>query len=291
MGHNQGHNHSHTHSTKNLRIAFLINTAFACIELVGGLYTNSVAILSDALHDLGDSLSLGTSWYLQHKAKQPKDATYTYGYSRFSLLGAFINSIVLIAGSAFIISESIARIATPQQPDAKGMLLLAFVGVVFNGIAMLRLRKGSSINERVVSLHFLEDVLGWIAVLAGALVMMFYHIPVLDPILSLAIACFILFNVYRNLKPALRIVLQGIPDREQEEKIKSLVMKNSIITDIHDFRMWSLDGEHSVVSFHAIVTESISLKEAEYLKEQIKSDLEQLHVAHSTIEIEYSPGH
>jgi len=286
-----GHTHNHDHGTGNLRTAFFINSFFAIIELVGGLLTNSVAILSDALHDFGDSLSLGTAWYLQGKSQKERDQTYTYGYKRFSLLGAFFNSIVLIIGSVFIIREAIERLIHPEQPDARGMLLLAVLGILFNGAAMLRLKKGNSINERVVSLHFLEDVLGWAAVLIGALVMLFTDMPVLDPILSLAIACFILLNVYRNLKPALKIILQGIPDEAHEEEIKRLIMEKTQVAGIHDFHLWSLDGEHNVVTMHVVVTESMSIKDAEHLKEKIKEELKPLHVAHATIEIEYNPEH
>ncbi|HTN16489.1 MAG TPA: cation diffusion facilitator family transporter [Chitinophagaceae bacterium] len=285
-----GHEHHH-HSTQNIRLAFLVNTLFAVVELFGGLLTNSVAILSDALHDFGDSLSLGLAWYLQKKSAQPGNATYTYGYKRFSLLAALINAIVLAVGSVFVIAEAVERLRDPQQPDAKGMLLLAVLGLAFNGFAMLRLRRGRSISERVVSLHFLEDILGWLAVLLGALVMMVYDVPILDPLLSLGIACFILFNVYRNLKPALKIVLQGIPDAAQEAAIRATILNCDKVSDIHDFRMWSLDGEHSVVSLHAVVSEDMSLKQAEYLKEKIKTDLLQHEVAHATIEIEYAPEH
>jgi cobalt-zinc-cadmium efflux system protein len=285
------HTHDHDHGTGNLRTAFFINLFFAIIELVGGILTNSVAILSDALHDFGDSLSLGAAWYLQGKSQKERDQTYTYGYKRFSLLGAFFNSIVLIIGSVFIIREAIERLMHPEQPDARGMLVLAVLGILFNGAAMLRLKKGNSINERVVSLHFLEDVLGWAAVLIGALIMLFVDVPVLDPILSLAIACFVLLNVYRNLKPALKIILQGIPDEAHEEEIRRLIMEKTQVAGIHDFHLWSLDGEHNVVTMHVVVTESLSLKDAEHLKEKIKEELKSLHVAHATIEIEYNPEH
>jgi cobalt-zinc-cadmium efflux system protein len=291
MKHNHLHSHGHEHEYGNLKTAFFINTFFALIEFVGGMLTNSVAILSDAIHDLGDSLSLGTAWYLQKKSGKKSDSTYTYGYKRFSLLGAFINSLVLIIGSVFIIKESIERLINPQQPDAKGMLLLAVLGVLFNGVAFLRLKKGRSINEKVVSLHFLEDILGWIAVLIGSIVMMYANIPVLDPLLSLSIACFILFNVYRNIKPGLKIILQGVPDEAHEEEIRRIIMEKTKVTDIHDFHLWSLDGEQNVVTMHVVVNESMNLKEAEFLKEKIKAELKPLHVSHATIEIEYEPEH
>ncbi len=284
-----GNEHHHHHKTDNIRAAFFINLCFAAVEMVGGFLTNSVAILSDALHDLGDSFSLGIAWYLQHQSGKPGDKVYTYGYKRFSVLGAVITSIILIIGSLFIIQEAAERILHPQPADARGMILLAMLGLVFNGIALLRLRKGKSINERVVSLHFLEDVLGWIAVLIGAVVMYFFEVPVLDPLLSLGIACFVLFNVYRNLKPALRIVLQGIPDPHLEKQIRTILSGYKTIQDVHDFHLWSLDGEHNVVSMHITVGENISIKDAEHLKEQIKLDLQSLHVLHSTIEVEYKP--
>src|SRR5690606_39222715 len=149
-----GHqHHHHDHKSGNIKTAFFINTFFAIIELIGGFLTNSVAILSDALHDFGDSLSLGIAWYLQKKSIKPKDDKFTYGYKRFSLLGAFINSLVLIVGSVFVIKEAIERIRYPEQTDTKGMMVLAVLGVTFNFIAMMRLKKASSLNEKLVSLH------------------------------------------------------------------------------------------------------------------------------------------
>jgi cobalt-zinc-cadmium efflux system protein len=285
------HHHEHEGSVSNIRSAFFLNLFFAFVELSGGFFTNSIAIISDAIHDFGDCISLGTAWYLQKKSKQPENAIYTYGYKRFSLLGAFINSIVLTVGSVFIIKEAIERIQTPSHANAKGMLGIAVLGIIFNSLALLRLKKGSSINERVISLHFLEDVLGWVAVLISAAVMLFIDIPVLDSILSLAIAGFILFNVYRNLKPALRIILQGVPDTDLQEQIRKKVLSNEGVNNVHDFRLWSLDGEHNVISMHITTEKNSTLKEAEFLKEKIKKDLQEFDITHATIEVEYEPEH
>jgi cobalt-zinc-cadmium efflux system protein len=284
----QGHHH---HTTGNIAVAFFLNLGFAIIELVGGLMTNSVAILSDALHDFGDSLSLGTAWYFQKKSQKERSVDYTYGYKRFSLIGAFINAIVLLLGSVFVIQESIQRLLTLESANAKGMLLLAILGIAVNLAAMVRLRKGKSINEKIVSLHFLEDVLGWIAVLVGSLVMMYADLPIIDPILSLLISGFVLFNVYRNIKPAFSIILQGVPDDITEEKIRALAKRENEVADIHDFRVWTLDGEHHVMSFHVVVRSNLDLKAAETLKEKIKSNLMKIHVSHATIEVEFNPEH
>ena len=210
--HSHGHLHNHDHGTENIVTAFFLNLGFTVIELIGGLLTNSMAILSDAVHDLGDSVALGLAWYFQKFSHKKRDNTYTYGYKRFSLVGALINSVILITGSVLILTETFPRLIHPQQSDPKGMFILAVIGVAVNGAAMLRLRKGSSLNEKVVSLHMLEDVLGWLAILVGSVVMYFVNVPVLDPIMSLLISLYVLFNVFRNLRSIARIILQGTPD-------------------------------------------------------------------------------
>lgn len=285
-GHSHDHSHDHHHGTENIKVAFWLNLGFAVFELVGGLYTNSVAVLSDALHDLGDSLSLGTSWYFQKKSQQKRDQRFTYGYRRFSLLGAFINCIVLTVGSIFIISESVQRIFSPAQPDTKGMLIIAVIGISVNLVAMLRLKRGSSINERVISLHFLEDVLGWAAVLVGSVIMMFFDVPILDPILSLGIAMFILFNVFKNMKSVFRIVLQGVPENITEEKIKNLLSAFPEVKDSHDIHVWSMDGNYNIVTLHVLVDTDLSVTQQQELKVQIKQKLSELHIQHATVEVE-----
>src|ERR1035437_4013039 len=204
--------HEHHHQeVKNIKVAFFLNLFFTLLEIVGGFFTNSMAILSDALHDLGDCLSLGLASYFQRISNKGSDTSYSYGYRRFSLMGAIINCIVLTVGSIFILVEAIPRIFHPEKTQAAGMFLLAIVGILINGIAFLRLKKGDSMNEKVVSIHFLEDVLSWVAILVGSVVMYFFKVPFIDPLLSVGISIFILFNVYSNIRQTLHIILQGIP--------------------------------------------------------------------------------
>lgn len=283
--------HHHHPATQNLATAFFLNLGFAAVELVGGLLTNSVAILSDALHDLGDSFSLAAAWYFNKKSSQKATQTFTYGYRRFSLLGAFITAIVLAIGSFFIIREALARLAHPEPAHYPGMIGLAVLGIAVNSIAMWRLKKGGSISEKVVSLHFLEDVLGWVAVLVGAVVMLLVDVPVLDPVLSLLIAVFVLVNIYRNLKPAVTIILQGVPAGLPEKEIRAKIAEDPRITEVHDFRLWTLDGQHHVVSLHVVVDQNFDLKTAEEIKEAIKKRLREVEVVHATIEVEYKPAH
>ncbi len=232
MGHN--HDHSHNHSEGNVKVAFFLNLAFTIIEVIGGLYTNSLAILSDALHDLGDSLSLGLSWYFQKLAKKGRTKKFSYGYKRFSLLGTIINSIVLVAGSIFILTKAIPQLFNPEETNVQGMLYLAILGIVVNGAVVLKLRKGESLNEKVVSLHLLEDVLGWIAVLIGSIIMMYMDAPFIDPLLSVLISIFVLYNVYRNLKKSLLVILQGIPEEVSIKEIREKLRTMSEVADVHD---------------------------------------------------------
>jgi len=277
--------HSHDHSSKNLGTAFVLNLVFAIIELIGGLFTNSVAILSDALHDFGDSLSLGLAWYLNKVSKRERDDAYSYGYKRFSILGALISSVVLILGSIFIISETIPRLLNPVQPDTSGMIVLGLLGLAVNGYAAIRLHKGASITERAVYLHLLEDVLGWAATLIGAIVMHFTDFAILDALLSLLIAVFILYNVYKNLRKGLTIMLQATPANLNMPSVHETLRQTDGVIDFHDCHAWTMDGQYHVLSVHLVVKDQ-SLESLEKLKKEVKQRLEYLGITHSTIEFE-----
>ena len=281
------HNHNHSHDEKsNINIAFFLNLSFTFIELAGGFLTNSIAIISDAVHDFGDSLSLGLAWYFQKLSKKGSTKQYSYGYKRFSLLGAIINCIVLVLGSVYILSEAIPRLFLPQETNAKGMFILAIFGIIVNGIAVLRTRKGKSINERVVALHLLEDVLSWVAVLIGSTVMYFTGWTVIDPILSLFIACFVLFNVFKNIRLALPILLQGTPTEIEQEHIIKKLKEIKPIANIHDLHIWSLDEEYNVLTAHIVLEEVLSMEKLVELKKQIRTALKEEKIKHATIEFE-----
>lgn len=289
MAHGHSHNHAHPHTpdhaSKNLLIALFLNISFAIIELIGGLYTNSVAILSDALHDFGDALSLGVAWYLQRVSQKPRDEFYSYGYKRFSLLGALVVSSVLLIGVALVIRESAARLMNPQPTDAKGMLYLAILGVVINGIAALRVKSGHSLNERAVYLHLLEDVLGWIAVLVSSIVMIFFNLPVLDPLISLGIAVFILFNVFKNLRSVVKILLLEVPQHLKLGELEAKIRKLKGVRGVEDLHTWTLDGQNHVITLQVIIGGKESLATLGRMKKQIRSLIAAEGIYHSTIEI------
>ena len=280
------HNHSSENASKNIGIAFFLNIFFAVFELIGGFYTNSIAIISDAAHDFGDSISLAVSWYLQKISQQKGDKFYSYGYKRFSLLGAVVVSIVLIISSIFIIQESIDRLINPQDANAGGMLLFAIFGILANGIAVLRLKKGTTLNEKAVFLHLLEDVMGWIAVLVVSIVMMFVDFPILDPILSLAITIWVLSNVYKNLKSIIKVVLQEVPQNINLAELESRILNKEFVKSLHDVHLWSLDGEKNIMSIHIVVDNQTSKVQLFELKSDIKKIANDFGIQHLTVEIE-----
>ncbi|MDW3191079.1 MAG: cation diffusion facilitator family transporter [Cytophagales bacterium] len=285
MGHGHHHHHHH-HETGNLKVAFFLNLGFTIIEIIGGLMTNSLAILSDALHDLGDSLSLGLSWYFQELSNKGSTRKFSYGFARFSILGAIINSIVLVVGSIFILIKAIPELWGPEPVNAQGMMLLSILGILVNGAAVLRLKNGDSMNERVVSLHLLEDVLGWTAVLIGSIVMIFVDALWIDPFLSILISAYILFNVYRNLKESLVIVLQGAPQDISIENIHKRLGEISEVCDVHDCHVWSMDGEYHILTVHLQIKEDYRLSELQPLKKQIQEKLAHESIDHVTVEFE-----
>lgn len=283
--------HDHPHSdhsdVKNLKLAFFLNLGFTIIELIGGLFTNSLAILSDALHDFGDSMSLGLAWYLQIVSKKGKTKKFTYGYRRFSLLGAIINSLVLIVGSIVILYRAIPRLMHPEEAQAEGMMVLAVLGIIVNGLAVMRLRKGKSINEKVVSLHLLEDVLGWVAVLIGAIVIYFTHWYIIDPILSLGIMLYVLYNIYHNIKESVEIILQAAPSSISIDKVEELILTVEGVTGSHEVHLWTLDGEKGILTAHILIHQDYKDKTAS-IKRKIKQLMLQHGIDHCTLELEMS---
>lgn len=279
--------HSHQHySAKNLKIAFFLNLGFTIFEFIGGLYVNSIAIISDAVHDLGDSLSLGISWYLDDKSKKSANDKFSYGYKRFSLLGALINSIFLLAGSSYVIYEAIKRLMKPEHSDAQGMVLFAIIGIAVNGYGVWKVSKGTSINERVVFLHLLEDVLGWVAVLIVSIILYYYDNHYLDPSLSLLVTLFILRNVFKNTKEILVVFLQGVPKNIYLNTIKKSIQELDNVASLHHTHLWSQDGKNHVFTTHIKLSNVNDFEQILTVKKKVKKILQGYQFYHYTIETE-----
>lgn len=292
--HNCNHDHADGHSihvhpvTSNLKVAFFLNFSFTIIEFVGGALTNSMAIMSDAIHDLGDTIAIGSAWFMEKYSEKERDDRFTYGYKRFSPLSAFITSVILIVGSIFIFLETIPRLIHPEAVHAKGMLMLAILGVTMNGLAVLRLKTGDkdSINQKAVMLHLMEDALGWLAVLIGSVVMIFVNVPILDPILSLLIAVYILYNAVKNLRAILNIFMQAVPKNFDKDKLREKILKVEGVLDIHNIRAWTLDGKSMVLTAHLVVEEGLGTDRCKAIKHSVKHLCEHDYIQHVTLEIE-----
>ncbi|WP_037321307.1 cation diffusion facilitator family transporter [Salegentibacter sp. Hel_I_6] len=281
------HEHHHKPSSeKNLKLVFFLNLGFTILEFIGGMYVNSIAIISDAVHDLGDSLSLGTSWYLDHKSQQKSDSKFSFGYRRFSLLGALINSLVLIAGSVYVIYEAVNRLVAPEHSDAEGMMVFAIIGVAVNGFAAWKLSSGKTLNEKVISWHLMEDVLGWVAVLVVSIILQFKDILYLDPALSLAITLYIIWNVFKRLKETLYIFLQGIPADISLDEIKEKLNEIQGVASSHHVHIWSQEGEHHVFTAHVKFQYVQNFEEYIKLKAAVLKTLDAYNFEHFTVQFE-----
>ena len=269
---------------KNILIAFLLNLAFSIFEFFGGVITGSVAIMSDAVHDIGDAASIGISYFLEKKSRRQPDGVYTYGYARYSVIGSVITTLILLFGSAAVIWNAVDRIITPTQIHYNGMILFAVVGVAVNLIAALVTREGDSLNQKAVNLHMLEDVLGWAVVLIGAIVMRFVEVPVLDPLMSIGVAVFIIINAVRNLKEILDLFLEKLPQGIDLEEIKEHILHLEQVEDVHHIHIWSMDGHNHYATMH-IVTGG----DPHAVKHLVKEELREHGIGHATLELE-APG-
>lgn len=266
---------------RNILIAFILNFSFAVFEYIGGLLTGSVAIISDSIHDLGDALSIGVSFFLEKKSRKDPDEKYTYGYVRFSVLGGFITVMILAAGSVLVIARAIGRIITPEPINYDGMIVFAVIGLVLNSAAAWITREGDSINQKAVNLHMFEDVLGWAVVLIGAVVMKFTDISLIDPIMSIAVSVFILVGALKGLREVVDLFLEKVPKGISTDEIKEHVGKIDGVKDVHHIHIWSMDGYSRYATMHVVTDEDHG-----EIKKKIREELEEHGISHVTLELE-----
>lgn len=294
MAHSHPHHHHHHHtpdgSVRNIKLAFWLNLAFATIELIGGWYTQSLAVMSDALHDFGDAVSLGVGYILQIKSSEGPSEKFSYGKRRLSLLSAFISGMVISGGAIFIAYESLHSLitGTEREPHGLGMMGLALFGIAVNGFAAWKLSHGHTHNEKMLSWHLIEDVLGWVAVLVGSLLIWIFGWKWLDSALALGISLFVLLNVFKALSSTINLFLQANPDPEALRNFRFKVEEMPEVMEVHDVHFWSLDGVRHILSLHAVLHD---VKTAEAVKETIREKAKTLGDCHVTIEIESTSEH
>ena len=268
---------------KNILIAFLLNFAFSVFEFAGGIITGSVAIVSDAIHDMGDAVSIGISWFLERKSKKQPNERYTYGYGRWSVLGGLITTEILLLGSLTVIYNAFCRLVSPAQIHYNGMILFALIGTCVNFFAAIFTREGDSLNQKAVNLHMLEDLLGWIVVLLGAIIMRFTGFVWLDPVLSIGLSLFILVHAIKNLKEILNLFLEKAPENIEVSEIQNHLEELAGVMNVHHIHLWSMDGQRNYATMH-VVSDNSSAD----IKKRIREEMRKHGIDHVTIELETS---
>lgn len=268
-------------SNKKILLAFLLNLLFSIFEFIGGTLTGSVAIISDAFHDFGDSLSIGLSYIFEKVSLKKPNQKYTYGYIRYSVLGGIIQSVILLCGSVFVIFNAVNRLINPKPINYNGMIIIAVVGFIINLVAAYFTKGDESINQKAINLHMLEDVLGWAIVLIGAVVMKFTQFSVLDAVLSILLAAFIIINAFKNIKQVLDIFVQKTPSNVDIEEITHHLMSIEGIEDVHHIHIWSMDGYSNLATLHIVTDRDFS-----QIKAKVKNELKEHGISHTTVECE-----
>ena len=266
---------------RNILIAFILNFAFSIFEFIGGVLTGSVAIISDAVHDLGDAVSIGVSYLLEKKSKKQPDEQYTYGYTRFSVIGSVITTLILLLGSVTVVFNAIHRMFEPTEINYNGMILFAVVGVCVNFGAAFLTRDGKSLNQKAVNLHMLEDVLGWVVVLIGAVAMRFTDFALIDPIMSIGVAAFIFINAIKNLKEAIDLFLEKTPKGIDIQELKEHLFGIEGVLSVHHIHVWSLDGQSSYATMHIVTND-----DPRQIKANVREELREHGIIHATLELE-----
>ena len=271
---------------RNILIAFILNLSFSIFEIIGGFFTGSVAILSDAVHDVGDAMSIGIAFFLEKKSKKQPDEKHTYGYARYSVIGSVITTLILLVGSVIVVYNAVLKIINPTEIHYNGMIVFAVVGVAVNLGAAFVTRDGDSINQKAVNLHMLEDVLGWAVVLIGAVVMRFTNFYILDPLMSIGVSVFIFINALKNLKEAIDLFLEKTPHDVDVHELEEPVSEIEGVLDVHHIHVWSMDGQANYATMHVVTN-----ADAHEIKEKIRAELREHGISHVTLELEAEGEH
>ena len=264
-------------------VAFFLNLSYAIVEFIAGGIFGSSAVLADSVHDLGDAIAIGISAFLETISNREEDSHYTLGYKRFSLLGAMVTAVILMTGSVLVILENIAKIFHPQPVNDEGILWLGILAITINVLASLVIRKGQTKNESILSLHFLEDTLGWVTVILMGIVLRFTDWYILDPLLSLVISFFILSKALPRFWRTLKIFLDAVPEGVDIQKIKTDLAELDHVASINQLNLWTMDGLEKNAIVHVCMKEMGNM---EACKESIRIFLKDCGFQNITIEVD-----
>ncbi len=288
-GKEDGDQHGHQHRLqRKFRFAVVLTVFVLGIEIVGGILSNSLALLSDAAHVFSDSLSLIMSWLAIYLSTRPATSSRTYGYHRTEVFAAFINGVSLIAISGWIFYEATHRFMEPEPVKSKEMLVVATIGFIAN-MVIVWLFHGEghkSLNVRSAVLHVIGDALASVGVIVGGVVMYWTGWFIVDPILSGGIGIIILIGAFRVTKEAVHILLEASPKHADAHKVAACINAIDSVKDVHDMHIWSLCSNYLALSTHVSIDEDASRSSHE-LRQEINDKLEtQFGIFHTTIQIE-----
>ena len=266
-------------------VAFFLNLSYAIVEFIAGGIFGSSAVLADSVHDLGDAIAIGLSAVLETISNREEDSRYTLGYKRFSLLGALVTAVILMTGSVLVIVENLTKLSHPKPVNDEGILWLGIIAVSINLLASLVVRKGKTKNESILSLHFLEDTLGWIAVILMAIILRFTDWYILDPLLSLVISFFILSKAIPRFWSTLKIFLDAVPEGVETGDLEKDLGALINVKSVNQLSIWSMDGLENNAIIHLCLEDWDQMMET---KNQVRQLLEERGVQNITIEVDTS---
>jgi len=292
MGHDHNHSHHHNHavSGKNIGVAIFLNVLITIGQLIGGIISGSMALLTDALHNFSDVISLLLSYFTNRLAKRKSTVQQTYGYKRAEILSAFVNSVTLIAIAIYLIIEAAERFTNPQPVLSDLVIYFALGSIIINFISVLLLKKDAkeSMNIKSAYLHLLTDVMTSIAVMLGGIAMKYYEVYWVDSILSIAIAIYLIFSSYKLLIDSLKILMQFTPKNINVEDISKEIETLNEIKNVHHVHFWQLNDKDIFFEAHIDLMEDINITKFQDVLMEIEKILHKSKITHFNIQPEYS---
>jgi len=292
--HNHGHSHNHDVSDVkgiNLLITMILNLVITAVEIIGGVYSGSLSLISDAVHNLSDALSIVVSYFAIKMSQKSNDEKRTFGYKRSTILAAVINSTALIAISIFLFKEAYFKFLTPQKINGAIVIWVALIGLLANALGAYLLHKGSKgdINMKSAYLHLLSDALSSIGVVVGGIVIYYFNIFWIDPLLTVMIGLYVLKESYEILKQAINILMQGTPENINIDEIVEELKEIEDIENVHHIHVWGLNESTIFLEAHVNLKKDISISDTSVIYEKIEHELKQhFGISHITIQLEFN---
>ncbi len=271
---------------ENIKIAFLLNLAFSIVEAIGGILTNSISIISDSLHNLGDSITIGINYIFEKKSKKLPNKEYSYGYLRYTMLGSLIASFILLVGSVVIIYNVVPRLIKPLSVNYDAMIIFGIFGLLINLYATIKIMRSKD-KDKKINTHMIEDTVIWLFILTGSICIKVFDSVIIDPILSLLIAIYILYQVYKYMKNIYNIFMEKVPKNVKIDEIKKDIEENENIDNVHHIHIWSMDGVNNYMTAHIHLNKVLSEEEIIKTKNDVKNKLMEDKINHITLEVEY----